>query len=73
MPSSSSSPSVIEQLHSPTSSPHLHDNQRWLLSASAKQSVQDSDDEFNASTHLVHPSFLSESVLCHGKRRTPCP
>ncbi|XP_073499599.1 teneurin-3 isoform X15 [Phyllobates terribilis] len=65
MPSSSSSPSVTEHLHPPSPSPHLHDNQRWLLSASAKQSIQDSDDEFNASACLVHPTYLSESVLCH--------
>uniref|UniRef100_A0A6I8R6T6 Teneurin-3 n=1 Tax=Xenopus tropicalis TaxID=8364 RepID=A0A6I8R6T6_XENTR len=67
MPSTTSSPSVIEQLHSPSPSPHLHDNSKWLLSTSGSRPIQDSDtdDEFSASTCLVHPAALSECVPCY--------
>lgn len=75
MPSSSSSPSVTEHLHSPPPSPNLHDNQRWLLSNNASQPVQDSDtdEDYTASSYLVQTGTLSVSVPGHGKKRTLCP
>lgn len=67
MPSSSSSASVIEHLHSPPPSPSLHDNQKWLISANATQRGQDSDpeDEYIASSYLVHIGTLSVCDPCH--------
>lgn len=75
MPSSSSSPSVTEHLHSPPPSPNLHDNQRWLLSNNANQPVQDSDtdEDYTASSFLVQTGTVSVSVPGHGKKRTLCP
>ncbi|XP_029437000.1 teneurin-3 isoform X1 [Rhinatrema bivittatum] len=67
MPSASSSPSVIEHSHSPSPSPNLHDNQRWLLSTSAIQPVQDSDtdEDYTASSYLVHTGTVSVCDPCH--------
>ncbi|XP_078534116.1 teneurin-3 isoform X2 [Lissotriton helveticus] len=67
MPSSSSSASVIEHLHSPPPSPSLHDNQKWLISANAAQRGQESDpeDEYIASSYLVHIGTLSVCDPCH--------
>ena len=67
MPSSSSSPSVTEHLHSPPPSPNLHDNQRWLLSNNASQPVQDSDtdEDYTASSFLVQTGTVSVSVPGH--------
>ncbi|KAK9398973.1 hypothetical protein NXF25_013942 [Crotalus adamanteus] len=75
MPSSSSSQSVIEHLHSPPPSPNLHDNQRWLLSTSAIQPVQDSDtdEDYTASSYLVQTGPVSVFASGHGKNRTSCP
>ncbi|KAJ7402704.1 hypothetical protein BTVI_83987 [Pitangus sulphuratus] len=68
MPSSSSSPSVTEHLHSPPPSPNLHDNQRWLLSNNASQPVQDSDtdEDYTASSYLVQTGTNPVSVPGHG-------
>ncbi|ETE72884.1 hypothetical protein L345_01283, partial [Ophiophagus hannah] len=67
MPSSSSSQSVIEHLHSPPPSPNLHDNQRWLLSTSAIQPVQDSDtdEDYTASSYLVQTGPVSVFASGH--------
>lgn len=75
MPSSSSSPSVTEHLHSPPPSPNLHDNQRWLLSNNASQPVQDSDtdEDYTAGSYLVQTGDNPVSVPGHGKKRTLCP
>ncbi|MFT7815219.1 teneurin-3-like [Arapaima gigas] len=52
MPSSLSSPSVIEHSHSQPPSPNLHDNQRRLISPDTAQSVHESDDEYGSSPYL---------------------
>ncbi|EOB06637.1 Teneurin-3 [Anas platyrhynchos] len=74
MPSSSSSPSVTEHLHSPPPSPNLHDNQRWLLSNNASQPVQDSDtdEDYTASSYLVQTGTLSVSVPGHENCNLSC-
>uniref|UniRef100_A0A8C9WFC6 Teneurin-3 n=1 Tax=Scleropages formosus TaxID=113540 RepID=A0A8C9WFC6_SCLFO len=61
MPSSLSSPSVIEHSHSQPPSPNLHDNQRQLINTDTAQPVHESDDEYTPSPYLpvVHDGQVS--------------
>ncbi|KAG9347020.1 hypothetical protein JZ751_005947 [Albula glossodonta] len=66
MPSSLSSPSVIEHSHSQPPSPNLHDNQRQLLSNDTTQPVHESDSDEEYTDSVFLPSFSGERMKQRG-------